>query len=245
MPIEVAIKATLLSRPVDLSALISDGRPIEGQLDAAFANLMSYARANWNYTASSRNGGADLLAGTATSAPCGGIATALKIFFIEELGLDDDDVEYVRVTGYLWTGPNYLCFDKNVVGNIRTMNSDNYGNGCIFNEHYYLKAAGKYYDPCLSTAYSIRDQSIKEKFAPLNRFKLGRMGNRMFLTTADGNVGFCFMPGEIVSGFSQGAYCMFDLTKKNIEKVLGKVDFKAEMNALGGTTAFAKMVNGL
>lgn len=232
---------TILSTPVDVASLRADQAPRERLLDGAFTNLLHYAKTHWSYTASSKAGGEALLAGTATAVPCGGIATALKLVFMNGLGVSEDDLEYIRITGYLWTGPQYLCFDPKVRGNLRKIDGNDYGNGCIFNEHYYLECNGKYYDPCLSTSYPVKNQSIKVQFKPLDTFPFpqGKM-----LVTPDHQTCILYMRNETVPGF-QGAWVMFDATRKNVEKALGSKDFKAEMAAMQGTSNFAKFVNTL
>jgi hypothetical protein len=237
----MAIMDTILTTPVDVQELRKAGAPLERQLDGAFSNLVSYASKNWQYTASGNTGGDALLAGTANASPCGGIATALRLVFINGLGVPDKDIEYIRITGYVWTGPTYLCFDPRVKGNLRKLDGRDYGNGCIFNEHYYLKCNNKYYDPCLSTAYTARDQSIKERFGGKNSIGFG---NRRMLVTPDQKTCILYIPGEPVPGF-QGAWAMFDTSRKNIEKAMGSQTFKAEMAALNGTTVFAQFVKAL
>ena len=238
----MAILDTILSTPVDTAALRAEHAPLERLLDGAFTNLLFYAKSNWSYTASGNTGGEALLAGTATSAPCGGIATALKRVFIDGLGVDDTDIEYIRVVGYVWTGPEYTCFDPKVYGNLRKLDGREYRNGCIFNEHYYLRCHGKYYDPCLSTTYLTRDQSIKESFRGKGTIMVG--ANRKMLVTADQKTCILYMPTEPVPGF-QGAWAMFEPTKKNVEKAVGSGEFKTEMAAMRGTSQFAQFVNGL
>ena len=236
----MAILDTILSSPVDVAALRREGAVRERLLDGAFSNLLHYAKTNWSYTASGNTGGQALLDGTATAAPCGGIATALKLVFINGLGIPEGDIEYVRVTGYLWTGSEYTCFDPKVYGNLRRLDGPrDYRNGCIFNEHYYLKC-GKYYDPCLSVVYPVKDQSIKQK--DLRQFMIGT--NRKLLVTTDRKLCILYMPDEPVPGF-KGAWMMFDTSKANIKKALGTPTFNTEMAALHGTTEFAKFVNAL
>lgn len=235
----MAIMDTILAGPADTGAA---GASLERRLDAAFSNLLHYAKTNWNYTASGSTGGADLLAGTAHQAPCGGIATALKLVFINGLGVPDTDIEYIRLTGYLWTAANFLCFDPKVTGNLRDLDGRDYRNGCIFNEHYYLKVNNKFYDPCLSTAYIVRDQSVKARFQGKQNMMVG-LGRKM-LYTADMATGFMYMPKEKVPGF-QGAWAKFPLNRKNIEKAVGSKEFKTEMAIRGGTTGFAQFVNAL
>lgn len=239
----MAILDDILKGPVDIAGLVKLNKTRETLLDGAFANLLSYAKKNWSYTASAQVGGEALLAGTANAAPCGGIATALKLVFVNGLQVPVKEIEYIRVTGYVWTGPTYLCFDPKVTGNLRKLDAPGaYGNGCIFNEHYYLKCGDKYYDPCLSVSYVTRDQSIKEKFGGFNMMTIGT--NRRFLVTANQQTCILYMPAEPVPGF-QGAWAMFDATKKNIEKALGSQTFRTEMAARNGTTTFAKFVNTL
>lgn len=237
----MAILDTILSTPVDIAALRKDGAPRERLVDGAFTNLLHYAKSHWSYTASGSTGGEALLAGTATSAPCGGIATALKRVFIDGLGVSELDIEYIRVTGYLWTGPEYSCFDPKVLGNLRKLDSGkDYRNGCIFNEHYYLKCCGKYYDPCLSVVYLVPDQSIKQK--NLKQYMIGT--DRKMLVTQDKKLCILYMPDEPVAGF-KGAWAMFDPSKANVKKALGTQTFNTEMGIRAGATEFAKFVNTL
>jgi hypothetical protein len=240
----LAIIDTLLTAPVPVLELKAKGASLETQLDGVFANMLRYAKLNWRYVASGKDGGDALLAGTSFSAPCGGIATALMTCFIDGLGVAKKDVEYVRVTGYVWTGPQWMSFDPNVTGNIRKLDTPGlYNNGCIFNEHYYLKCNGKYYDPCLSSSYVVKDQSIKEYFNGL-RMPMTVGQGRKFMYTADRKTCILYMPNETVSGFT-GAYTMFDATKKNIEKALGTPLFKEEMARQSGKSSFATFVNSL
>jgi len=239
----MAIIDTILTTPVNVAGLRKEGKALELQLDGAFSNLVNYASKNWQYTASGSTGGQALLDGSAKAAPGGGIATALKLVFINGLGVAEKDIEYIRITGYLLTGPTYLCYDPQMKGNVRKLDGPkDYGNGCVFNEHYYLKCGNKYYDPCLSVAYAMRDQSIKERFGgPKSNFTLG--GSRRLLVTANQKTGFLYMQ-EPVHGF-QGSWVMFDVSKKNIEKAMGSQYFKAEMEAVKGTTSFATFVKSL
>jgi len=237
----MATQDDILKGPVDIAALSKDNAPRERLLDGTFSNLLAYAKKNWSYVASSSAGGEALLDGTANAAPCGGIATALKLVFLNGLNVPVKDIEYIRITGYVWTGPTYLCFDPKVKGNLRRLDKPNeYGLGCIFNEHYYLKCGDKYYDPCLSVTYAARDQSIKEKFA--KQFFLG--GNRKILLTNDKKTCMLYMPAEPVAGF-QGSWAMFETSKKNIEKALGAQAFKTEMAVRSGDTEFAKYAKTL
>jgi hypothetical protein len=236
---------TILAGPADTTTLAGKATTLENRLDAAFANFLYYAKRHWSYVASSTSGGDALLAGTANSAPCGGVATALKKVFIDGIGVADNDVEYITIAGYLWTGPGYSCFDPKVMGNLRKLDTPGvYSNGCIFNQHFYLKCSGKYYDPCLSTSYAMKDQCVKERFdANTATFSLGQ-DRRRLMVTADKRTCILYMPAEPVPGF-QGAYTMFDATKKNLEKALGTAYFKAEMAAKHGAAKFQTFVSTL
>jgi len=241
----MAIIDTILSTPVNVLALQAQNAPQERLLDGAFTNLLYYAKTHWNYAASGSTGGQDLLNGTANTAPCGGIATALKLVYINGLGIPEDQIEYIRVTGYLWTGPTYLCFDPKVRGNLRNMNDRNYANGCIFNEHYYLKAGNKFYDPCLSTAYQVKNQSILEQFSGLKTAIVGSGPQQSKLMyTNNMQTGVLYMPNESVPGF-KGAWMKFAATKANVKAAVGKKDFDIEMKRQGGNNTFAKLYNQL
>ncbi len=233
-----------MSTPTDIASMAPTAT-LESKLDSVFNNLLYYAKRNWSYTASGNTGGEMLLAGTANAAPCGGIATALKRVFIDGLNVPENDIEYIRVTGYVWTGPAYSCFDPKVLGNVRKLDTKgDYSNGCVFNEHYYLKCNNKFYDPCLSAVYAIKNQSVKETFSGFKNLTIGSGMGRRFLITSDNRSCLLYMPSEPVPGF-QGSYTLFDATKKSIEKALGADMFKAEMAALQGTTSFAKFVKTL
>lgn len=232
----------LLSTPVDIGALKKNKKSVEMLADGVFTNLLYYAKRHWTYTASGNTGGEQLLAGTATSAPCGGIATALKLALTKGLGLSESSVEYIRVTGYVWTDRSYLCWDKNVIGNLRMSSDRNYRNGCIFNEHYYLKCNDKYYDPCLGTSYATRDQSIRMRFTGKQSVLVGT--NRRMLITSDRKHLILYMPQEKVPGF-RGSWCMLPATKKEVQKLLGKRDYEKEMAALKGASQFARLMKEL
>ena len=237
----MSILDTILKTPVDIAALKKQNASRERLLDGAFCNLLYYAKHHWSYTASGSTGGDALLAGSAMSAPCGGIATALRRVFTQGLNIPDKEVEYIRVTGYVWTGPEYLCFDPKVTGNLRRLDETDYRNGCIFNEHYYLRCNNRYYDPCLSTTYLTKGQSIKDNFAGLNVRSTN--SNRKILVTSDRSTLILYMPQEKVPGFS-GAWSMFAANKKQLEKALGPKEFKAEMEAQR-SNSFAQFVNTL
>lgn len=241
----MAIIDTLLSTPVDVNKLQAENAPRVRLLDGAFANLMAYAKKHWNYAASGKTGGQNLLDGTANTAPCGGIATALKLVYIDGLGIPKEEIEYIRVTGYLWTGPTYLCFDPKVKGNLRNLKDRNYANGCIFNEHYYLKAGGRFYDPCLSTAYNVKDQSILEKFSGSKTAMIGDGPNQSkLMLTNNMQTGVLYLPKEQVPGF-QGAWVKFPATQQNVKEAMGKKFFNNEFARQNGNSTFAKLVKQL
>src|SRR5579863_10230436 len=85
--LSMAIIDTILTTPVNVAGLRKEGKTLELQLDGAFSNLVNYASKNWQYTASGSTGGQALLDGSAKAAPGGGIATALKLVFINGLGV--------------------------------------------------------------------------------------------------------------------------------------------------------------
>ena len=242
----MSVLNTILTTPVNVRGLVESGAPRERLLDGAFLNLVRYAELNWHYAANSSKGGKDLLDGSANTVPCGGIATALKLVFLD-LGVPKDDIGYIRLTGYLWTGPAYLCFDRDVKGNVSKLETPgHYGFGCIFNEHYYLQVGEKYYDPCLSVSYPHPDQSVKERFnKPNSLFNLGKgMETLRLLVTEDKSTAVLSLRTPIAQGFG-ASWGMFDLSKKNLEKALGSKLFKAEMIRENGSSPFAKLVGTL
>lgn len=142
----------------------------------------------------------------------------------------------------MWTKPTYSCFDPKVVGNVRGLRDRSYRNGCIFNEHYYLRWRTKFYDPCMSSAYPVRDACVKERFIGGRVYMVG--ADRKALMTSDRRSLLLYMPKESVAGF-RGAWCMMDATKKNLQDTLANEVFDTEMKVRGGTTEFAKMVKTL
>jgi len=241
----MAIIDTILSTPVNIDALKAKNSTQEMLMNGAFTNMLYYAKSHWSYAASGQTGGQDLLNGTANTVPCGGIATALKLIFVNGLGIPEKDVVNVTVSGYLWTGPTYTCFDPKVRGNLRNLNDRNYANGCIFNQHFYLKACGKYYDPCLSTSYNVKDQSILERFSGLRTaiVGVGAQGSKVMFTN-DMKTGIAYLPNENVPGF-RGAWVKFPATKNNVKQAIGKRAYKEEMARQGGNSTFAKLLNQL
>ncbi len=207
-------RQSILSTPVNIAALKSKGAPPQQLADSVFTNFLYYAKRNWSYIASARAGGEDLLAGRATAVPCGGLAKALKMLYEEDLKIPKTDVEYITIPGYVWTKPEYLCFDPKVQGNVRKPGDKNYRNGCIFNEHYYLRCGTKFYDPCLSSTYAIRDACVEDKLIVITRGE--------FLQTTDKQTMFFFCGDEMVPGWQRGAWMMFPTReiKKHIKKDL-------------------------
>src|SRR4051812_10948199 len=108
------IKDDIFKGPVEILKLRKKGKSDADLVDSLWINFLHYAQNNWSYIASSSAGGVDLLAGTSDSAPCGGIATALKIMIEEYL---HQNVEYITISGYVWTKPGFLSFDRKVSGN--------------------------------------------------------------------------------------------------------------------------------
>jgi hypothetical protein len=90
----------------------------------------------------------------------------------------------------------------------------------------------------------MRDQCVKERFdANTASFSLGTDRRRLMIT-ADKRTCILYMPQEPVPGF-QGAYAMFEATKKNLETALGSAYFKAEMAAKHGADKFQTFVRTL
>lgn len=237
----------ILQNPIDINALLQR-QNLERKLllDSVFHNFMRYATVHWKYSASSNSGGDDLLNGTATSVPCGGIATALKNVLIQGAVIPAQDIEYIRITGYVWTGWEYSCFDPTVRGNIFTPDDNSYHHGCIFSEHYYLKCdVNLFYDPCLNRSYFVRDQSVKERIKGPRSYEVGTGTNRRKLLYAErSQMFFLYQRDRVAQGFS-GSWLMFPAKKKDLEKALGSDQFKSEIAVRGGTSEFAKLVKTL
>jgi len=197
----VTARDDILAGPNPIAKLKKDGATDQQLADNLFVNFLFYAKRHWHYIASAQAGGEALLAGTATTVPCGGIATALKILLEQDLAIPKTDVEYITISGYVWTKPQYLCFDPTVVGNVRDANGRDYHNGCVFNEHYYLRCGAKYYDPCLSSNYANRDECVLMK--PTVLFK------GEFMLSPDKQTVLMFRKDEKVNGWQQGAWMKF------------------------------------
>ena len=235
---------TILASPNNINEL--KVRPnVERNLlhDSVFFNFMRYATAKWHYNASSTFGGEHLLAGTATSVPCGGIATALKTVFIQGAGIPAHDLEYITISGYVWTAWDYPCFDPTVKGNIFTPGDRSYHHGTIFSQHFYLRCGNKFYDPCLNRSYLARDQAVKERLK--KAYEIGTGGNRRkVLVSTLANVLFIYQRDIVAQGF-QGSWLMVPATKKDLEKALGAKEYNTELAVRGGQTEFAKFASTL
>ncbi|HWB65136.1 MAG TPA: hypothetical protein VG603_16580 [Chitinophagales bacterium] len=148
--------------PVNMDELLKKGKQPRELVDSLFTNFMYYAKRNWKYIASASAGGEALLNGTATQVPCGGIATALKMLIEEKL---HQTVQYITISGYVWTKPNFLCFDQEVKGNVfRAEAPGVYNQGCFFNEHYFIQCNGKFYDPCLNSIYNTQNEAVLKHY---------------------------------------------------------------------------------
>jgi hypothetical protein len=168
------IKDEIFSSPVNIPQLLNRNvKPAAACVDDLFINFMYYAKKNWSYIASASAGGEALLNGTATQVPCGGIATALKYIIEEKL---NQQVDYIRKASYVWTSPRFLCFDPKVRGNVARFESNMlYNEGCLFNEHYFIKCGNKFYDPCLNSIYMTEDQALLKYYNPADIITRGKI----------------------------------------------------------------------
>lgn len=196
MPIDDLI----FSSPVDIPQLMVKDKKTEAAcVDSLFINFMYYAKEHWSYIASARAGGQDLLNGTATQVPCGGIATALKLLIEQKL---NQHVDYITISGYLWTKPSFLCFDSKVKGNVSRAESPNLWNeGCVFNEHYFIKCGAKYYDPCLNSIYTAEKEAIRKHYAQGEVLSKG-----VVMAGENADSVLVFQGNVIVPGWQRGAW---------------------------------------
>jgi hypothetical protein len=207
----MSIKDTIFKGPVDIPTLRKEGKSDAELVDSLWINFMHYARHNWHYIASSKSGGKDLLSGDSTSAPCGGIATALKMMIEEYL---HQTVDYITISGYVWTKPEFHSFDSLVKGNVSRYESPLlFEEGCIFNEHYFIKCNGKYYDPCLDSTYRNEKEAVRKEYLFTEIIAKGEV---MAGLTADSLV--VFNKAVIVPGFTVGAWHL--VKEKDIFKVV-------------------------
>jgi hypothetical protein len=192
---------TILTSPTDIYKKKEQGVTGAALADEIFSNFLIYAKAHWSYVASAQAGGEDVLSGRAVAFPCGGIANALKIVFQSFFG--DSPTEFIRITGYLITKPTYSCFDAKVTGNVKSAGiTDDWDGSCIFNEHYFLKYANQYYDPCMTTKYALQDEVIETR--------LKKVGSAPILVSTDLNHPYiyAFNSTKNVPGFN-GSYVRF------------------------------------
>lgn len=194
----MTLKDQIFSSPVDIPKLLVTKKP-EACVDSLFTNFMYHAKQRWSYIASAQAGGADLLSGAATQVPCGGIATALKILIEDKLKLKAD---YITIPGYIWTKASFLSFDAKVKGNVSRAESPGlFNEGCLFNEHYFVKCGGKYYDPCLNSIYTQENESVRKRYAFTEIISKGSV---MAGETTDSVL--VFQPNTIVPGWQRGAW---------------------------------------
>ena len=228
------INDTVFSSPINIPALLQKGpkqkTPAEC-VDSLFINFMFYAKAHWSYIASARAGGEALLAGTETQVPCGGIATALKILIEEKLHLH---VDYITLPGYIWTKASFLCFDSKVKGNVTKIESPAlFNEGCIFNEHYFLKCGGKFYDPCLNSTYSVQNEAVRKTFTVAELIAKGRI-----MAGEDANTVLLFDGDVVVPGWQRGAW---RIVKAN--DLLTRITDKSELMMISIKSSNRKLVD--
>jgi hypothetical protein len=129
--------------------------------DKMWENFMTWARSEVKYVASAQFGGEDLLAGSTKAVPCGGISTALRIFFTSVLG-KRVPAKGKTIPGYLITKPEFHCFDRTVTGNVRDATTKQPDGRCIFNQHFYVEYNNsRYYDPCMDATYRVQNECIQ------------------------------------------------------------------------------------
>jgi hypothetical protein len=228
----MSAREDILAGPNPIAQLMKDKTPNQQLADNLFINFIQYAKKHWQYIASSQSGGDDLLSGKATAVPCGGIAKALRSMLEDDLKIPKTDVEYITISGYVWTKPQYISFDPSVTGNVRDANSRDYRQGCLFNEHYYLRCLAKFYDPCLSANYANRDECVLMKPTVLMKGE--------FLLSPDKQTVLMFMKAEKVNGWQQGAWMKFPA--KDLRKHVDKIEFEKLCKYSQAFAAFAKTV---
>ena len=211
------INDTVFSSPINIPALLAEGpkqKTPADCVDSLFINFMFYAKAHWSYIASARAGGEALLAGTETQVPCGGIATALKILIEDKL---HQHVDYITIPGYVWTKSSFPCFDTKVKGNVTKIESlAMFNEGCIFNEHYFIKCGGKFYDPCLNSTYATQNEAVRKTFTTAELIAKGRI-----MAGEDANTLLLFDGDVVVAGWQRGAWRIVktnDLLKRITDK---------------------------
>jgi hypothetical protein len=199
----MSVRTDILEKPIDIAKLQGKGKTPAQLADSLFTNFMYYAKEHWKYQASSKKGGEDLLTGYTGPVPCGGIANALRIM-LEELGVPKGalGVSYVTISGYVWTKPEFFCFDRAVKGNVRRAESPGvFNEGCFFNEHYFLKCYLKYYDPCLNAVYAAEDDAVRMKLAATDVIVKG-----VLLPGETPDTFIVFNGDEVVPGWERGTW---------------------------------------
>ncbi len=129
-------------------------------LRTLFRNFCDYAQTHYTYSATKMRGseGSLLLAYATTETrivDCGSLACALSIMARDDLGLTDASLECVGSSACIWaTREHSRCFDAAIAGNVRTAwNHFKLVGRCVFAQHWFVRAGGGYYDPCLLTTY--------------------------------------------------------------------------------------------
>jgi hypothetical protein len=145
-----------------------------GDVDLAelFTNFVGYAAANWDYVAQPGRMTADqLLDGDGRKSPaCGTLREALMTLIKEELNIDDVGPASVESPFLVKTGLE--CFDPKVKGNVGNYGArgpNEYGVGCVFSKHYFLRSKGKYYDPCMKSVYTVESGPVAGKLETINK----------------------------------------------------------------------------
>ena len=137
-------------------------------LDLLFQNFCNYARLGYfSYSATKQrgSGGGALLSdprGTLRSVDCASLAEALAIMASEDLCLGTT-CQAVMVGGAVmkWaTKGGSVCFDANIVGNIRPMSAGfDSVRRCVFAEHWIVQTPNLVYDPCMRAIYGTKEDA--------------------------------------------------------------------------------------
>ena len=150
----------------------------DAELAKLFANYVGYAAANWDYVAQPGQMTADqLLEGDGRKSPaCGTLREALITLIKQELKIADVGPASVESPFLVKTGLE--CFDPKVKGNVGNkgaISPNDYRVGCVFSRHYFLRAKGKYYDPCMKSVYTAENGPVAGKLEQINKpIGLGR-----------------------------------------------------------------------
>lgn len=151
---DTAVTQAILSGPNKLT-----GKEGAQYADDLFDNFVAYAKSNWTYHASGKENGKVVLETVAKhNINCRGIAHALNLMFRENLKIEAKEQ---TINGFFWTNPEFECFDSNVVGCVARAETPSAKNeGCIFNNHYFSKCNGKFYDPCMTAQYDTETELV-------------------------------------------------------------------------------------